>query len=1359
MTGSRDYTVGWICALPFEYVAAQSCLDEEYENVSVDLSETDNNEYTLGRIAKHNVVIAVLPKGGHGMTSATAVAKDMLHSFPGIRIGLMVGIGGGVPTKHDIRLGDVIVSAPQDGKSGVFQYDFGKSIQDQTFVYTGVLDQPPVPLQRTQFEGTTKIHYGIIASGNQLIKDAVIRDKLSREKDILCFEMEAAGLMNHFPCAIIRGISDYSDSHKNDRWQKYAALTAALYTKDLLSKLSPHKTIAEKRMEYNTILNWFTSFDHGLPLSDHRSRRAPKTGGWFLESAEFKRWLTGTKQMLFCPGIPGAGKTMIASTVVDHLYRIFQEDNSVGVAIAFLDNLPRAPNTELLQALLQGLLKQLIPNPVPDVVTELYEYHSQKNTRPHSGEVFTTLCKVIERYSRTFIVIDALDEIPLAGGNRSKIIRELFNIQDAVCVNIAVMSRPISEIVESFEERRSIQRDIRASDGDVRRFITSEILNFQAWVREADGLERKITDTVIEATDGMFLLARLHLDTLRQETTITNISRMLENLPAGSMAYHEAYANIMARINNQPEKHRKLAHRVLSWVTQAHRPIRVSELQHALAVTDCSSEFDEGSIPHLSLIVEVCAGLIDFRRNLEAIQLVHYTASEYFEQCWQSWFPEANEYMATALIKYLSFDRFSVRPAQTWKDYHEWLEINCLYEYAACYWGEHAREAYPQVKGMVAGFLRSATNLLNSVHVLSLKDQLLFGGLQIPQRVNGLHVAAYFGIIEQIRTLIGEREDLDVADDSGQTALHWAIKNGQRQAVEILSDEGLNVNALNQEFESPLHYAACQGSKIEARDSAGDTPLLVAARSVNLGALKGLLTRAANPRALDNMDRNVLHLTITANKQDRAEALELLLSYGSEFRLCDADNMTPLHYAVAQGDCELIDLLLEAGADINMGVQRKFGKNTRHPICINAGLPPVVPIQDVDDLVGLTPLHFAACAGNSKMTEYLLRKGANPNARCYCLDTPLHVALRRGLLDEQRDRRIPKDLYILPNHDAWIDDRWQVEIVRDHISDYGSEEADKILRHVEEQRSGVVSALLESPTIEVNAENIQLNSPLHIVRFSDPSSPVIVSTLAELGANVFTCNSKGQSVLHLACKANVSSIVNDLLDRGCSIDTTDYQSLNALHTAVRAGSCDTVRTIFSRDESLAESYCLSVDAEGQNLLHHYLQADSSLSEMVLLLLSYGAKVNGIDNKGHTPLSVYLGTFKWGDRVETCRLLLKHGANALWTGPDGRNLAHIAVHNHKTELGVLEALAQYGLNLSMKDKSGKGILHHGAIGGSISVEVTTFLCKQILLDLYDRDGSGRTPLHYASEAANKELSQDTFGRYRWKQTLETLQSFC
>jgi nucleoside phosphorylase len=316
---NNNYTVGWICAISTEYVAAQAFLDEKHKGPGY-VSVNDNNDYTLGKIGKHNVVIAVLPDGEYGIASAASVARDMLHSFPNVRIGLMVGIGGGAPSgKHDIRLGDVVVSAPCDRNGGVFQYDFGKTIQDQSFRATGFLNQPPTVLRtainglkaqyesdghqleeaidnilekkarlrkkykrpdlntdrlfkpeithdsscgidcahdslkliprrkRTEEEDNPAIHYGLIASANQL-KDALIRDRLSSEMDVLCFEMEAAGLMNHFPCLVIRGICDYSDSHKNREWQGYAAMAAAAYAKDLLCRIPSNKIEAEKRI-------------------------------------------------------------------------------------------------------------------------------------------------------------------------------------------------------------------------------------------------------------------------------------------------------------------------------------------------------------------------------------------------------------------------------------------------------------------------------------------------------------------------------------------------------------------------------------------------------------------------------------------------------------------------------------------------------------------------------------------------------------------------------------------------------------------------------------------------------------------------------------------------------------------------------------------------------------------------------------------------------------------------------------------------------------------------------------------------------------------------------------------------------
>jgi nucleoside phosphorylase len=314
-----EYHVGIICALPTERAAARAILDEEHGMVS-DKDAQDHNIYFAGRIHKHNVVIACLPAGVDGTAAAASVANDIVRTFKGLRFGLMVGIGGGIPNLDkgdDIRLGDVVVSQPTGTTGGVVQYDKGKSLDGREFQRKGFLNAPPSALLRAlnalqadyksedskipaylvemlerkpklrtngyTFPGTDKdylykaecyhlagnsvcdqcdrayevyrpsrastepqVHYGIVASGNQVVKDAAVRDFLRDDCGVLCVEMEAAGLINRFSYLIIRGICDYADSHKNDIWHKYAATTAAVYVKEFLLYVLTKQTSNEK---------------------------------------------------------------------------------------------------------------------------------------------------------------------------------------------------------------------------------------------------------------------------------------------------------------------------------------------------------------------------------------------------------------------------------------------------------------------------------------------------------------------------------------------------------------------------------------------------------------------------------------------------------------------------------------------------------------------------------------------------------------------------------------------------------------------------------------------------------------------------------------------------------------------------------------------------------------------------------------------------------------------------------------------------------------------------------------------------------------------------------------------------------
>lgn len=163
MSDPNDYRVGWICAITTEYVAAQAYLQEKHDGPK-HVSVYDNNNYTLGRIGRHNVVIAVLPNGEYGLSSAASVERDMLHSFPNIRIGLMVGIGGGAPSVNMI-----FDSCKTDNNitmtlERLFRISHGKAIQNQEFQATGFLNQPPT-LLRAAVSGLAAQHE---LNGNKL---------------------------------------------------------------------------------------------------------------------------------------------------------------------------------------------------------------------------------------------------------------------------------------------------------------------------------------------------------------------------------------------------------------------------------------------------------------------------------------------------------------------------------------------------------------------------------------------------------------------------------------------------------------------------------------------------------------------------------------------------------------------------------------------------------------------------------------------------------------------------------------------------------------------------------------------------------------------------------------------------------------------------------------------------------------------------------------------------------------------------------------------------------------------------------------------------------------------------------------
>ncbi|KAM0159004.1 hypothetical protein ACHAQE_005283 [Botrytis cinerea] len=741
----------------------------------------------------------------------------------------------------------------------------------------------------------------------------------------------------------------------------------------------------ELNKESLAILNWLTPIDHTSQQHDFITKRQADTGQWLLDSPVFIEWVNSDSQKLFCPGIPGAGKTILTSIVVEELMNRFRNDKGIGIAYLYCNF--KRQHDQKIDDLLLSLLKQLCryQSSLPGAVKDMFDLHSPRQNRPSKKEISSALKSVIDLYSKVFIVIDALDECQMADGCRMDFLSEVFHLQETCQLSLFATSRHIPDIEEMFDN--SMRLEIRASDTDVERYLDGRMSQLPGYVRNSKDLQNEIKSKIIKAIDGMFLLARLDFDSLKVKKSPKAMRNALNMLPTGSNAYKDAYKDAMERIEGQLDDERDLAKQVLSWITFAKRPLTTAELQEAIAVEINETELDRENFTEISTMISVCAGLVTVDDEGKIIRLVHYTTQEYFERTRDEWFPNAETFITTICVTYLSFETFNTGFCRVEIDYKDSKDRTLL--------SLATENGYEKVIKLLFDIGKVNLECKDS------KDQ------------TPLFFAAKNGYEKVIKLLFDtSKVDLECKDSKDRMLLSFVAENGYEKVIKLLLDTGkVDLECKDYYDRTPLYWAASNGHEkvvkllldtgrveIDCKDSKDRTPLSLAAENEHKKMIKLLFdinkinleykdskNRMLLSFAVENEYKKIIKLLLDINKVDfesnnkYEKIMKILFDTGKvNLEYKNHYNRMPLYWVANNGYEKIVKLLLDIGK-VEIDEIDKFGKTPlfgavyhEHESIVKLLLNKDAVDINKSDHKCRKPISHAAESGNESMVKLLL---------------------------------------------------------------------------------------------------------------------------------------------------------------------------------------------------------------------------------------------------------------------------------------------------------------------------------------------------------------------------------------------------
>ncbi|KAL6229079.1 hypothetical protein BDW75DRAFT_250178 [Aspergillus navahoensis] len=1135
------------------------------------------------------------------------------------------------------------------------------------------------------------------------------------------------------------------------------------------------KRTAVTAQDIVAIRSWLspTEFDSvGSEYHKHLKAHAAETGGWVFQTEAYRKWhdenMTGG---LWIQGIPGSGKSVLAAQLIETLKR-----KAAPVAFFFARRTIKV-NSDA-HALVRDCLFQLLDSNVYIVarLKHLRQQHPNIDDAPFH-ELWSAFCTMLSLLPRVYVVLDALDELHV---EEHQFLTHLLALtqQKPGSIKVIMTGRPVAPLLDALKgpSLGLVRLTERAVGTDVATYIAQRLSQQHPALSEGD--RSRVHDTLCQKAKGLFLYARLVLDQLLERPS-TPMTAHLHQLPS---SLEDMYLDLLHEHATCSGAGIRFQTLILSWITYASRPLRVSELAALVtSAADCSG-LDKASEAK-RMVRTACGPLLEILDD-DTVQVVHHSFTEFLvdgsrpsaRRC-DRWFPAfaagpTHHSLAMSCIDYLGTGCFAEWNSESGsssatdeeEDYHDFwkrrrgklLVKHPFLQYAALNLLYHATRSHDGDLDLVLALDRFFRH--GSHDYESWKDFWFTARSEyIIREFRPLHVAAWAGLTKYAVHLLQQGQDPNTVDSKGRTPIAYAAIAGQAETLEALLRHQATFTREDCDGLAPVHHAA-KGNHVQALqcllDAGGDalhpqyhgntvsqsyrdplavgkTPLAYACEMGNVDATSVLL------RHLGPELRNLV-LPHCAVVSGQAATLRILLEYPeirANINKTDPHGTTALYLAACTRDPATVRLLLHHGADVHA---LSAGSRKRWSTGVPAG-PQAATSQLWTPLQGwagpasttLSAHYQTAVEQWEEAAELLIEAGADLETRDHNGKTILFYWCQRF------------------DHPPFTNERIVSFLLRHGVNVRATDHNGDTSLHV----SAVTHRPGPNSTIQLL---VDAGADINEGRDGDGMTPLMVAAqnsrfnielFVENGADPNMQDSNGNTALHYVCKSWIPGLsvlerwlmfadptIRNRLGQTCLYNLRfgnhGHERVQAIPLFVERGL-----NLESRDRSGRTALL----AACQNAEQHF----------IIGLLENGADATTTDFEGKSCLHVLartsLSTIDNGPRdrdvlLKVMMQLIDRGADINATDCHGNTPFHDAITDSRFSRLRVEAIVQLGGLANLADNHGHTALHKVALRPNIdSIKPLQYLLESDFgLDLHALDYQGLMPIHCAASASEVSL---------------------